>query len=266
MSDKLKFWGLWSPVWCYIEDNMLDLDSVNKLTSVIKDPALVIGAGQGLLVEELQKNGLKVDGIDSEPQMIAFAKKRRGLELILANGKKMPFADNTYQTSIIATGVVDFMDNEEQIWSILSEALRVTDNAGNILVAFYKFGSIAEQIMRLTGLLTDDGRWLFKRTYQAMRLKPFDLLKTIKKEANIGYFSAFTTLMKLQLLRPKKERMAMKKWSELWKKVSNPEQLMDCIPDSLPYRKEVRIRSLFRNLDIPIREMLVFESCTIVQA
>ena len=89
MSDKLKYWELWSPYWSYIEDNYLDLDSIDRLASVIKDPALVIGAGQGILVEELRKRGLTVDGIDAEPEMVAYAKKRRNLDIILANGKKM---------------------------------------------------------------------------------------------------------------------------------------------------------------------------------
>ena len=269
MSDMQKFWELWSPFWSYVEDNFLDLDSINKLTSIIKEPALVVGAGQGLLVEELQNRGLKVDGIDAESQMVEFAKKRRNLELILANGNKMPFADNTYQTSIIATGVVDFLDDEGHIQSIMSETVRITDDAGKVLVAFYRFGSIAEQLMRLTGLLTDDGRLHFKRTYQMMRLKPLAMLKAIKREANIGYLSAFLKLMKLQCLSPKKEKeamkKAMKKWSKIWKESNNPEQLIDCVPDSVPYRNEEMIRNLFKKLDVPIRAIFPFDSCIIVQ-
>jgi ubiquinone/menaquinone biosynthesis C-methylase UbiE len=247
-----------------MEDNFLDLDSIKKLTTIIKEPALVVGAGQGLLVEELQKSGLKVDGIDAEPQMVAFAKKRRNLDLILANGNKMPFTDNTYKTSIIATGVVDFTDDEEQIRLILGETVRITDDSGIVLVAFNRIGS-AEPLMRLTGLLTDDGRWYFKRMYQMMRLNPLAFLKAIKREANIGYLSAFMKIMKLQFLSSKKEKETMKQMSKIWKEAGNPEQLIDCVPDSVPYRNEEMIRSLFKKLAIPIREVMPFDSCTIVQ-
>ncbi|MCP4608540.1 MAG: class I SAM-dependent methyltransferase [Planctomycetes bacterium] len=264
MSEMQNYWELWSPIWSYIEDYCLDLTSIQKLIPVIKEPALVVGAGQGLLVEELQKSGIKVDGIDAEPQMVAFAKKRRNLEIILANGNKMPFADNAYQTSIIATGVVDFIDDEEQIQSIINETLRITDDAGKVFIAFYKIGS-SEQLSRLIGLITDDGRLHFKRLYQFMRLKPFAFLKVVKKEANIGYFCAFRKLMKLQLLNSKKEKETMKQYSKLWKEVSNPEQLVDCVPESVPYRSEEMIRDLFKKLGIPIREVLPFDSCTIVQ-
>lgn len=264
MSETQKFWELWSPFWSYIEDNFLDLVSIQKLISIMKEPVLVIGAGQGLLVEELQKSGLKVDGIDAERQMVAFAKKRRNLEIILANGNEMPFADNAYQTSIIATGVIDFLDDEEQIQSILNETIRITDNSGKVLIAFNKIGS-AEPLMRLVGLLTDDGRWYFKRMYQMMRLSPLAFLKVIKKEANIGYLSAFIKIMKLQFLSSKKEKETMKKISKIWKEAKNPDHLIDCVPDSLPYRNVEMIRSLFKKFDIPIREVFPFDSCTIVQ-
>ena len=265
MSEMHKFWGLWSPYWSYIEDNALDLDNIKKLAAIIKEPALIVGAGQGLLVEELQKRGLKVDGIDAEPQMVAFAKKRRNLDLILANGNKMPFADDTYQTSIIATGVIDYSDDDEQIQSIMNETIRITDDSGKVLVAFYRYSSISEQLMRFVGLLTGDGRLRMKRMIQMMRLKPHAFLKVIKKEANTGYLSAVIQLIKLQFLRPKKEKIALKIWSKLWKEVSNPEQLIDSVPDSVPYRNEEMIRSLFKKLDVPMLDVFPFDSCTIVQ-
>ena len=57
----------------------------------------------------------------------------------------------------------------------------------------------------------------------------------------------------------------MKQFSKLWKEASNPEQLIDCAPDSVPYRNEEMIRSLFKKLDISIQEVFPFDSCTIVQ-
>ena len=57
----------------------------------------------------------------------------------------------------------------------------------------------------------------------------------------------------------------MKKMSKIWKEASNPEQLIDCVPDSVPYRNEEMIRGLFEKIDIPIREVFPFDSCTMVQ-
>ena len=265
MSDNLKFWESWSPYWSYIEDNHLDLDSIDKLAPLIKDPALVIGAGQGLLVEELRKKGLDVDGIDAEPEMVAYAKKRRNIDIVLANGKKMPFADNTYQTSIVATGVVDFLDNEEQILSILNEAIRVTEDNGKVLIAFYRFHTQGEELLRYLGILTDDNRWCARQMHETFRLKPIAFLKAAAKEANVSFVSALFKFIKLQMQLPQKEKKAMKRLAEMWKEINNPEELIASVPDSLPYRNEESIRILFENLDIPIKEIIQMASCLTVQ-
>ena len=265
MSDKLRFWESWSPYWSYIEDNYLDLDSIDRLASMINDPALVIGAGQGILVEALRNKGLTVDGIDAEPEMVAYAARRRNLDIILANGGKMPVDDNTYRTAVIATGVIDFLDDEEQIRSILNEAVRVTDDNGKVFIAFYRLQTQAQELMRYVGLLTDDSRWRIRGMFELFRLKPIDLVKAVAKEANVSSVSAFFKLLKLRMRMPRKENEAKKRWTEMWEKIDNPRQLIASVPDSLPCRNEERIRILFNNLDIPIKEMFQFTSCLTVQ-
>ena len=81
MFDTKRYWEKWAPYWSYCEDNMLNLESINRLATAVQSPVLIIGAGQGLLVEELQKKGFKVDGVDLDPSMIEYAKKRRGMFL-----------------------------------------------------------------------------------------------------------------------------------------------------------------------------------------
>ena len=83
MSDKLKFWEAIAPYLFYLEDNHLDLDSINKLMDLIDGPVLIVGAGQGLLVEELKKKGYTVDGVDIIPLMINYAKENFKEELYL---------------------------------------------------------------------------------------------------------------------------------------------------------------------------------------
>ena len=131
MADAtINYFDLWAPYWSYLEDNYLDLESINRLATLVKSPALVVGAGQGIIVEQLRKNGLEADGLDLSPYMIKYAKLRRGIDLIEADARNMPFDDASYQASIIATGVIDFMDDEEQIKLIIHEVMRVTANSG----------------------------------------------------------------------------------------------------------------------------------------
>ena len=148
MKKLTRYWSIWSPYWSYEEDYHLDLDVTDKLANAIKDPVLVIGAGQGLLVERLQLKGFKAEGVDLDPDMIMYGKSRRGLNLIQANAKDMPFEDRSYKTSIIATGVVDFLSDEEEIRLIINEARRVTDDSGKVFVAFYRYHPEVERALR----------------------------------------------------------------------------------------------------------------------
>lgn len=272
MAEMESFWRTWAPYWSYQEDFALDIEGINKLTTAVVGPVLIIGAGQGLLVEQLQKKGFKVDGVDLEPNMIMYAKKRRGLNLIQANAKNMPFSDKSYKTSIIATGVVDFLDDEEQIKLIINEALRVTDDSGKVFVTFYKYHPKVEKLLRYVGGITDKGLLHFKKTYEMTKLSfdsPIEFFRAVKNEANVSFFRSFLILIKTVMLLPKKEKRQRKKMSKLWKQATNeldnPELLIECAPEFVPYRNEENIRNLFKNLNIPIRHMFIYDSCMVVQ-
>lgn len=272
MVEKESYWTAWSPYWSYQEDFFLDSEAINKLATFFTNPVLIIGAGQGLLVEQLKKKNFTVDGIELDPQMISYAKKRRGLDLIEADARNMPFANESYKTSVIATGVVDFMDDEEQIKSIINEALRVTDGSAKVFVAFYKYHPKVEALLKYTGIITDKSLLRFKRLAEMTILSfenPIGFIRTARKEANVGLLIAFFVLMKAQLFLPKKEKKESKKLSALWKQVKNeldnPQSLIDCLPELVPYRSREQIMSLFKKLNFTIRNMYFYDSCTIVQ-
>jgi len=272
MEETASYWAAWSPYWSYQEDFFLDLEAINKLSAFITNPALIIGAGQGLLVEQLRKKDFTVDGIDSDTQMISYAKKRRGINLIQANAKEIPFADDSYETSIIATGVVDFIDDEEQIKLIINEALRVTETSGRVFVAFYKYHPRVDALLKSTGIITENRSLRFKKLAEMTILSfenPIRFISAVRKEANIGFLKTMFILMRTQLFLPKKEKRESKKLSALWKRakkeLDNPQSLIDCLPELVPYRNREEIKNLFKKLDFPIKNMYFYDSCTIVQ-
>lgn len=108
----------------------INLDNLGPIIPLIKSPVLVVGAGQGLLVGELRQRGFSAEGIDLSPQMVAYAEKRRGIKLFLANANNMPFEKDQFKTSIAATGVIDFVNDAGQISAIINEVRRVTDAQG----------------------------------------------------------------------------------------------------------------------------------------
>jgi ubiquinone/menaquinone biosynthesis C-methylase UbiE len=269
MKKNESYWESWAPYWSYFEDNFLDKESIDLLASTIESPILIVGAGQAMLVEHLQNKGFKVDGLELDPQMIKYAKNRRGIDLIQADARKMPFADNNYMTSIIATGVIDFIEDKELIESIINETLRVTNDTGTVLAAFYKYHPKVEDMLRYAGLITDNGYCRFRRLYELPWLGPMKSIKAIKKEANINMLNAFVFTVRTQMFLPRKEKKIMKNWAKLWKKVNDElddaQLLIETVPEKIPYRSKEQIQRLFENINIPIRNMSFYYSCTIVQ-
>ncbi len=62
MSGKADFWDVLARHHARIEDHYLNVANVRRFIDEIRGPALVVGAGQGLIVAELRKNGMHCDG------------------------------------------------------------------------------------------------------------------------------------------------------------------------------------------------------------
>lgn len=264
MANKSNFWQLWAPHLVYLEDNHLDLRTINALVEKISSPVLVVGGGQGLLVNELQKKGLQVDGVDSSPEMVKYAEQRRGVKLVLTDGSSLPFADGNYSTSIIATGVIDFLDDDNQIRQIIEETRRVTRKTGRLLIAFYKIHPVTEKFLKHIGIVTDQGTLRHRRLFEMSRLEPKDFIAAIRKDTNLSLLSVIAALIRLQLFLPKQERILTKNLSMLLKSAKNADELIASVSESIPYRNRDSIDALFKRLDIPINELLDFETCFVV--
>ena len=150
---------------------------------------LVVGAGQGLIVTELRKKGLRSDGVDFSSEMIRYAKTRRGLDFVQADARAMPFGKGTYETIIYATGVVDFMGDEEQIRMIMNEARRIASRSGNIFVAFYRFSAASEEFLARLGLLRNNVLSV-REALEIHRLNPVQAIAWVAKKTKAGYFRA----------------------------------------------------------------------------
>ena len=236
MTEVERYWETWAPYLSYFEDNHLDLANIEKLRGIISDPVLIVGAGQGLLVEQLQKSGFKVDGVDQSPQMVKYAEMRRGLKLIEADGRNLPFASKMYNTAIIATGVVDFLDDDGQVGLIVNEARRVTHDSGKVLVAFLGAHPAAERFARRVGLITDRGTFCQRKMFELTRLSAWQTLRTFRRDSRMGIFRALRELLILQMFLPRKEKEMTKRLAEVLKVADNPQA--SSTPRSSPCRIE----------------------------
>ena len=140
MSNFDAYWDAWAPVWAELENFFFETDSINLILEKLEPPVLIVGAGLGLVVEHLKNSGIECDGLDLSKQMLAKAKELRGLDLIHGDAAEMPIKDNTYNSCISASGVIDFIGDEDVIKKIIAEMRRVTTASGNVFVAAVRDG------------------------------------------------------------------------------------------------------------------------------
>lgn len=59
VCDASNFWDTLAPDHWLVENNYLEVSSVRLIFGDIRQPVLIVGAGQGLIVEELRCQGLR---------------------------------------------------------------------------------------------------------------------------------------------------------------------------------------------------------------
>ena len=264
MNRPSDFWEAFAPHHSAIENNYLDLPSLRRIIHDIHQPVLVVGTGQGLIVEELLKNGFHTDGVDLSSEMIRYAKRRRGLAIIEADAKALPFGAGAYETIIYATGVIDFMGDEEQIGVILNEARRIISQSGKIFVAFYKLSAASEEFLARLGLLRNNVLSL-RETLEIYRLTPVQTIAWVAKKAEVGCFGAGILSLRTWVLSTMKEKTAAFNMRRIFRNVDHANSLINSAPERQPYRNEREIRNLFKRLAVPMKKLEASGSCYIVQ-
>ncbi len=258
------FWNALAPFHSAIENNYFDLPSLHHILPEIHGRVLVVGAGQGLIVAELLKQGLQCDGVDFSVEMIRYAKLRRGLTLIQADAKAMPLKDAAYETIIYATGVVDFIGDEAEIKRIMAEAARIVRPTGSIFVAFYRASAAVENLLTEVGLL-HNYVILQRQALEINGLNSLQMLRWVAKRARVGYLRAALLLIRLALFSTLREKMNGVRMKKIFRQVNNATSLIESAPEKVPYRNDAEIRNLFGRLGIPLKQLTTLRSCTIAR-
>lgn len=264
MNSPSDFWDALAPHHRVMEDNFFDLPSLRQILQGVTPPVLVVGAGQGLIVDALRKQGFECDGVDLNTEMIKYALLRRRLALIQADAKSLPFADGAYKTIIYATGVVDVMRDEAEIRMILNEAKRVADTSGNIFVALYKFSAATENFFSRFGLLRNNVL-KFREVLRICRFSPVQTMSWVVKHGKLSYFQAALAALRLWAFSSWKEKRNAFRMQTLLGRTSQADALIHAAPARQAYRNEAEIRSLFARLAMPIMQWRTSSSCHMVR-
>jgi hypothetical protein len=197
-------------------------------------------------------------------EMVRFAKIRRGLDLVQADACAMPFGKGTYRTIIYATGVIDFMMDEEQIRVILQEARRIAADSGHIFVAFYRFSAATEDLMIKLGLLNNNVLGL-KEILEIYRLRPAQTFEWAAKRAKVSYLRAAVWSLRSWAFSSWQEKRNTFNMRKIFAQADIGEAWIQASPEKQPYRNEAEIRNLFGRLAIPLKHLATFGHCYVAQ-
>jgi len=264
MTCTSDFWDALAPHHSALENSYLDLPSLRRIQHEILSPVLVVGAGQGLIVAALQAQGLQCDGVDLSVEMIRYARLRRGLALIHADAKALPFGNGAYKTIIYATGVIDFMSDEEEIRVIMNEGRRIAEHSGNIFVAFYRFSAATEEFVIRLGLLRNSVLH-FRELLEVYRLTPAQTLSWVAKHSKVGYAGAVLQVLRSWVFSSWQEKRNAFHMQRVFGKLNHAEALIQAAPENQAYRTEVEIMNLFARLALPVGQFRTFGSCHMVR-
>lgn len=151
MTTSETVWDTSAAVWADWEHLGTDGSMILPFLPALHSPILVVGAGQGMLMEVLLKKGYTVVGIDMSQEMIAEAQQRRQIAIQYGSAEALPYADAAFPTIIIQTGVLTerplpFMQ------TVIQESVRVLAPGGHLLAGFALFGDGMRTILQEIGL------------------------------------------------------------------------------------------------------------------
>ncbi|MDE2982464.1 MAG: class I SAM-dependent methyltransferase [Gemmatimonadota bacterium] len=258
------YWDTLAPHHWRIENNYLDVESVRLILGDVRQPVLVVGSGQGLIVEELRRQGLRCDGIDLSARMTEYARVRRDLTLVRANAAAMPFADATYGTVIVATGVIDFMADAQEIETIMREAARIISGTGNVFVAFYRFSAAQKRFLTVLGFLRD-GTLHARSALVLHRLGFGAMVARVAKTAGISPLRATLLCIRTGLESTKQERRIALAMRRVFAQAADPDAFIAGMPETQPYRDRSAIECLFDSLSMRIGNWQASSSCYLVR-
>jgi ABC-2 type transport system ATP-binding protein len=201
--------------------------------------------------------------------MLARGRARRGVDGVLADARSLPFSGSRFRTVIVASGVVDYLDDAAAIAAILLECRRVLAPDGALLVAFYR---LPDEVLRVGARLGFAGG----DEYRPRRL--FDVRRTARRSplAAASKISAWTghgrarALLDLTLVGLHRPRALLEDDARIDRVVAlaardgvAEDALFDSAPERLPHRDAEAARALLASLGCPPLEVREHDDCTV---
>jgi ABC-2 type transport system ATP-binding protein len=269
-EKRTAWWKTWAPYWDRYEDQHLGTRALRSLMPWVSGPVLVVGAGQGLLLEALRREGIRATGVDSSRAMILRGRERRGMASLQADGLALPFRSACFMTVIIASGVVDYEEELSAQKSVVEEALRVLAPLGSLLISFYQLPPDVEKAYRRLGVLDEHGAFHMHRIFRfSMDTSPGRAVPLVKKWTGASSPAAFWRFALTGFTLPRALRENSRKLKEVLAEAARAglqaREIILSVPERLPYRTAHDIGRLLRDLGLESSQFYFFYDCVVAR-
>jgi ABC-2 type transport system ATP-binding protein len=269
MASHGKWWSSFAPYWEHLERRHLTPLVAEDLLPEIAGPCLVVGSGQGLVVEHLRARGVAAIGLDLEREMLLRGKARRGVGGVQGDARRLPFADAAFRTVIVASGVVDYLDDVTAIAEILAECRRALAPGGALLVAFYRLGDEVRRVNERLGVVAD-GAFHMARLFeiqQTVRESPLACVGKIAAWTGRNRAGVLVGFTRLGLFMPRAIRDDAARIDAVIDRAAadgvSADELLASVPERIPYRDADAVRALLAEAGFPPAEIREHDDCLV---
>ncbi len=253
-----------------MEDRHFGRAAASLLLRDLEGPVLVVGAGQGIIVEHYRRLGFVAHGLDRSRRMVVEARRRRGLDLVLADARALPFRDRSFATVILSSGVVDYGAAGDELSRMFAEAMRALAPGGRLAAAFYRLDPAIEEVYRRLGVIAD-GHYHPRRMFDIEDMvranHPGLCAMQIARWSGQSVPRSFFHLARVGLSRPRALRAEEERMHDLLRQAAEAgvsrQALVGSMPEGIPYRTEAEVRALLSGVGLRDVEILSTADCTI---
>lgn len=163
----------------YYDVNDLEVKNITELAKGVRNKKILdVGCGIGRLTSKLSKKDTKIIGIDINKEFISYcSKKFRGIEFLVADARKLPFAKDTFDIVLYPW----MGDLGKELPRALKECKRVLKKNGKFIVIegltesnygriIYRFSNTDEITSYYAKILKHQLQKIYKKKMQSRKI------------------------------------------------------------------------------------------------
>jgi hypothetical protein len=104
-----------------------------------------------------------------------------------------------------------------------------------------------------------------RKCMEAYLFSPSQLISNISKMASLSLFGSFLLVLTYLVRSSSTEKKVNREMQKIVKKLDNPDEIISNFPEKQIFRNEGSLRKLFEDLNVPIKKLIINDSCFVIE-